>query len=367
MSTQILVIEDEAQIRENIAEWLCLNGFTVETASDGKQGITQAVLARPDLIVCDIMMPNMDGYQVLQTLRANRSLASIPFLFLTAKTDMKDLRQGMALGADDYLTKPFTGESLLQAINSRLEREAQRKENLQAQLAEQHLQISIMATHEYNTPLNGIIGFSTLLVNNLSEFDGKETESMLESIRICGLRLKRSLDNVHHMDTLYHLHPSHTAYLFFTSGQTTIDPEIVKKQFEWVQKRQELKIDSKIEVATASLLISQENLSTILDELLDNAVKFSANLGLTVCGYCAPHGYQLIISNQGQEFKPENIAQIAPYTQFNRKNYEQQGFGLGLSIVKKLVELNKGSISIGSYADNWTRVKVCLPLAGDFS
>ncbi|GAB3915240.1 response regulator [Larkinella knui] len=363
MSTQILIIEDEVQIRENIAEWLGLNGFDVETAPDGIQGVTQAILKQPDLILCDIMMPGMDGHQVLEAVRGNRSLASVPFVFLTAKADMTDLRRGMALGADDYLTKPFTSQNLLLAIQARLQREALRKASLLAQLNEQHLRVAQTAGHEHNTPLGGIIGFTNLLIDHFDEFDREDTVSMLEMIRVCGLRLKRSLDNVRLMDILKCANPSHEVYLVFTTGQTTIDSETIEKQIQHVEKRQDQEINRRVDVATAQLRISDDNLRIILDELLDNAVKFSDKAGLVaVTGRQETDSYLLAISNEGRFFKPEDWTRIEPYSQFDRQQYEQQGFGLGLAIVKKLVELNNGSLEIESQPDSWTTVAVRLPL-----
>ncbi|MGG6268969.1 response regulator [Leptolyngbya sp. AN10] len=118
----ILVIEDEAQIRENIAEILAFTGFEVITAENGATGLELAKSRHPDLIICDIMMPTLDGYQVLDALRQNARTATIPLIFLTAKVDRGDQRHGMNLGADDYLTKPFEPEELLLAIESRLNR-----------------------------------------------------------------------------------------------------------------------------------------------------------------------------------------------------------------------------------------------------
>ncbi|MFD2937878.1 response regulator [Spirosoma flavum] len=122
MTPQLLIIEDEDQIRENLVELLTLSGFKVAAASTGMSGVSQALQHPPDLILCDITMPQMDGYQVLETVRASPFIAHVPFVFLTAKADMVDLRRGMDLGADDYLTKPFTTKDLLAAIDTRLKR-----------------------------------------------------------------------------------------------------------------------------------------------------------------------------------------------------------------------------------------------------
>jgi CRP-like cAMP-binding protein/ActR/RegA family two-component response regulator len=118
----ILLIEDNADIRENTAEILELAGYRVLTAENGKAGIEQALHTRPDLIICDIMMPVLDGYGVLHIVNKNPELAGIPFIFLTAKSERGDFRRGMELGADDYLTKPFDDTELLSAVEGRLNR-----------------------------------------------------------------------------------------------------------------------------------------------------------------------------------------------------------------------------------------------------
>jgi len=120
----ILVIDDNKDLRENTAEILDLAGYKTLTAEDGKKGVDLALKERPDVIVCDIMMPELDGYGVLHLLRKNPETENTPFLFLTAKTERSDLRKGMEMGADDYITKPFEDIELLNAIEIRLKKAA---------------------------------------------------------------------------------------------------------------------------------------------------------------------------------------------------------------------------------------------------
>ncbi|MEH1826950.1 MAG: response regulator [Nostoc sp.] len=122
MNEKILVIEDEIQISENVQQILILSDFNAITANNGLEGLRLAKTEKPDLICCDIMMPELDGYGVLTALRQDPLTESIPVIFLTAKADRDGLRQGMELGADDYLTKPFSPEELLKAIKIRLAR-----------------------------------------------------------------------------------------------------------------------------------------------------------------------------------------------------------------------------------------------------
>jgi DNA-binding response OmpR family regulator len=118
--TTILLIEDDIVLRENTAELLELSDYKVMTASNGKMGVEMAKKHIPDLIVCDIMMPELDGYETLNSLSNNKTTKYIPFIFLSAKTEHKDVRKGMNMGADDYITKPFSEEELINAIESRL-------------------------------------------------------------------------------------------------------------------------------------------------------------------------------------------------------------------------------------------------------
>jgi CRP/FNR family transcriptional regulator, polysaccharide utilization system transcription regulator len=119
---KILLIEDNPEVRENTAEILELSNFDVITAPNGREGVKLAQEAMPDLIICDIMMPELDGYGVLHILGKNPATASIPFIFLTAKAEKSDFRKGMTLGADDYITKPFDEAELLNAVEIRLKK-----------------------------------------------------------------------------------------------------------------------------------------------------------------------------------------------------------------------------------------------------
>src|SRR6185312_9995681 len=130
--TKILLVEDNDQIRENTAEILELADYKVSTAANGKAGYEMALKNPPDLIICDIMMPVLDGYGLLHLIIKNEELKSIPFIFLTAKTERGDFRKGMEMGADDYITKPFTDIELLNAIESRLQKIKFQKEHANA-------------------------------------------------------------------------------------------------------------------------------------------------------------------------------------------------------------------------------------------
>ena len=132
---KILVIEDNGDLRENTAEILQLSNYKVYTAENGVQGVESAITHHPDLILCDIMMPGLDGYGVLHLLQHNAELKGTPFIFLSAKGEQGDVRKGMNLGADDYVTKPFTATDLLTTIESRLHKVEMLKESIYSGLS----------------------------------------------------------------------------------------------------------------------------------------------------------------------------------------------------------------------------------------
>ncbi|MBT1703753.1 response regulator [Chryseosolibacter indicus] len=129
---KILLIEDNTEIRENTTEILALANYNVVIAENGKVGVELAQREKPDLIICDIMMPELDGYGVLHILSKKEETAAIPFIFLTAKTEKTDIRKGMNLGADDYLTKPFDDTDLLNAIEARLKKNLMQQKHYEA-------------------------------------------------------------------------------------------------------------------------------------------------------------------------------------------------------------------------------------------
>lgn len=131
MNSKILIIEDNKDVRENLEELLALSGYQVQTAENGKAGAAKAMETVPDLILCDIMMPELDGFGVLRILSNNPVTMDIPFIFLTAKTEKEDFRKGMGLGADDYITKPYDDVQLLDTIEVRLKKSARIKSSFE--------------------------------------------------------------------------------------------------------------------------------------------------------------------------------------------------------------------------------------------
>jgi two-component system, sensor histidine kinase and response regulator len=363
---RILVIEDEQNIRENIQELLEAKGYMVRVASNGKQGVLEAIDFRPNLIVCDVMMPKMDGYKVLEYVRKTSIVQNTPFIFLTARVDKSDVRQGMDLGADDYLTKPFTYKELLKAIETRLKR--QQKVIGEYAKVKHELDTTVFATyyHEFNTPLHGILGGLNLLLNARDSFSEVQIQELLASIQKSALRLNHSLANLMLFEEIKRAEVYTELLTMFTNGYA---------KATWVQKvRTELLSMAKeiynrtadviINLEPVELKINQEYLQRLVLELVDNALKFSkAGHRVQVIGKRQNDGYAIEVIDNGRGFRLDSLDEIAPFKQYNRKKFEQQGLGIGLYLVKRLAEFNEGQVKIASVEGEGTHVTVELVLA----
>jgi len=171
---RILVIDDVEIIRESVQDILEIHDYIVDTAEDGIQGLDKAEKHKPDLIICDVDMPKMNGYQVLERVKENPDLAMVPFIFLTAKTQQYEVREGMDLGADDYISKPFDHMDLINSVEARFRKKSMIDSDVKSQINEIKLKLATTLPHEFKTPLNGIIGPSQLLIDGFEDFSGEE-------------------------------------------------------------------------------------------------------------------------------------------------------------------------------------------------
>ncbi|MDJ0553155.1 MAG: response regulator [Microcoleaceae cyanobacterium MO_207.B10] len=360
--TKILVIEDDKVILTIITDILSAEDFLVIEAENGKQGIKFAQEQVPDLILCDVMMPELDGYEVLKLLRINPLTEAIPFIFLTAKSTKADLREGMELGADDYLTKPFTRDELMGAITTRLEKQVTIKRRSQEQLDELRSHITFSLPHELRTPLNGIIGSSQFLIDEFPELESDEVLTMLKNINVSAHRLYRLIQNFLLYADLELLSKDSERLKVFKTGSLnncqSILKEVCRKKARSYNRFQDLEIDSE----NADLQISDPNFRKIIDELLDNAFKFSdSGTKVKIIGKLLDNIFAVNIIDHGRGMSMNEIGNIGAYTQFNRKIYEQQGSGLGLTIAKGITELHGGKLIIQSVPCQQTSVTVFLP------
>lgn len=359
---KILVIEDEPDLRDSILDILDAEGFYAIGAENGAVGIQSAQDFYPDLILCDVMMPELDGYGVLTQLRSNPKTATVPFLFLTAKADRSDVRQGMQSGADDYLTKPFTHDELLQAIAARLDKQAVIEQKTQEKLDDLRHNISLALPHELNTALNVISGMASILVEEYDSIAPAELLEIAESIQEGTKRLHRLVYNsllIVKLDLLA-TNPEQCQALKQNRLEDTesVITEIAMQKAEQYNRKGDLKL----ELHPVTVHMSEWKLKKLLEELLDNALKFSQP-GSAVQVYSSHHNHQFVLHviDYGCGMTSEQIASVGAYVQFDRSMREQQGVGLGLAIVKRLTQLYDGGFSIESVPGKQTIVRIALP------
>ncbi|HLA42799.1 MAG TPA: response regulator, partial [Aggregatilineales bacterium] len=192
---RVLVIEDDKSILENTVEILNFEGYEVAGAPNGEEGLREVREFRPELIICDIMMPKVDGYAVLQTLRRDPELSLIPFIFLTAKASRNDMRYGMDMGADDYLPKPFTTQELLDMVESRLRLKDAHDREVQKRLEDLRSNMVYSLPHELRTPLTGILGYCALLIEDYESMEKAAAVNMLEGVQRAANRLFGLVEN----------------------------------------------------------------------------------------------------------------------------------------------------------------------------
>ncbi|MEH1819469.1 MAG: response regulator [Nostoc sp.] len=360
----ILIIEDEPQVRLNIQEILQLSDFETLIAANGKIGLEIAQAKLPDLIICDIMMPELDGYSVLSALRQNEATTNIPLIFVTAKAERSDFRQGMDFGADDYLTKPFTTEELLSAIASRLNKHASTERQTQAKLDELRMNIAHSLPHELNTPLNGILGMSQFLMENCGIIPGSEEVEIAEVIYTSANRLNELVKRflLYSNLELIAKNPEKVSQIQEQRdkclAERIISEVALKKATDNCRQK-----DLTLDIQESTVQLPEENLSILIEELLENSFKFSLpSSEVQVKTTVENNKFNLYVIDNGRGMTIEEIDKIGAFVQFNRKSWEQQGSGLGLAIVQHIVKLYGGEFTIdSSIPEKRTIVSICLP------
>jgi len=361
---KILVIDDEEWLREMMLLALRQRGFEVIEAENGERGIEIARKEVPDLILCDVNMDKVDGYLTLSSLRSEPITASIPFILMTGLADQAGMRHGMELGADDYLPKPFTIEALYAAVDARLKKAKTVREEAERKLADLRDNISMMLPHELRTPLNGILAYGEILVADAETISPKDIAEMGQVIHDSGKRLERLIENflIYAQLELLNTDPQYLQTLLRknTPQPKSLIEQHAREQAELVKRPHDLRL----ELADVPLPISDEYLSKVVEELVQNAFKFSsANtpvvVKLTETGSTAT----LSVSDTGRGFSTEHINKVGAYMQFDRKLHEQQGLGLGLTIVRRLSEIHGGTLTIQSEKGTGTTVSIKFPRA----
>lgn len=359
-AARIVLIDDDEVLRETFADILTRAGHQVALARSGSDGLDVVRRERPDLVICDVHMPGLSGYDVLRALRADERLASMPFLFLTSLGTSPQVRAGMSEGADDYLTKPIASRDLLAAVQARLARRDALREEANRRIEEMGRSLALSLPHEMRSPLTTILGNARLLESLHRDMPPEEVEEMARSIVQAARRLHRLFENHLLYATLELQRLSGGNLGEGLSGSECGAGDAGEAALACANER-ERSGDLRLGIDDVRLPIAGTYLRKIATELVDNALKFSEpGQGVTVS--IRPWGSEILLEvvDEGRGMTAEQIGEVSAFRQFDRALFEQQGTGLGLALVRKLAEVSGGRFDIQPRTPG-TRVAVRWP------
>ena len=361
----ILLVEDDVALLEGMGDTLEMMGYRTIKATNGREGLERLAQVRPDLIISDIMMPEMDGYEFHQAVSSMAESSTIPFIFLTAKSDQADVRKGLREGVDAYLTKPFDLEDLLLHVQNKLDRFATIRNQTMAQLDELQRQIVTMFSHELRTPLTYIQGYTDLMADSSGATSSEEMTMFLQGIQAGSRRLNRLVESLlilvqldtnvftHEFERFAMVEPD--AGRFVRLAATSLEPAATERG---------LTIAVDIHESLPALRVVSEHLVRILGNLLENAIKFTPEggpevviraytSGDRVCFDVQDHGIGISAADQARLFQR--------FVQINRAQHEQPGIGVGLVIARGLALVHGGDITVQSAVGQGSTFTLWLP------
>jgi two-component system sensor histidine kinase/response regulator len=354
------IIDDDPKIGASLSAGLEAHGFRATFSSSAESGWTAVHEQCPDLILCDINMPGRNGHRLLEDLRRDGDLANCPFVFMTGNPIYAQTRDGMDLGADDFLLKPFTLETLVNCVSARLRRReiTAHDEALLVRSLRDGLRRAL--PHEFFTPLTGILGFAEMLEQDGDTMTRAECRDALQSIMLSGRRLQRTLRN--YIYALDRLSPDSGSPFSVLSARSVT--QLIEQGARAAAQRQQRADDLKLEVAGEPLSVGPQELGLLVEELVDNAFSFSrARTAVVVRAHRAEHEFHLIVTDRGRGMTRHQLTHLGLFRQFDRAKYEQQGLGVGLFIVQQAVRRCGGRLRFDSVRGEGTTCHVILPIA----
>lgn len=360
----VLVVDDNPLILNIIKSLLGSVDYQVHTAGDGKEALSVLESKNVDLIVCDVMMPTMDGYQLHQAVRSRGEMAHIPFVFLTALGDAVDVSYGKELGADDYLVKPFNPKDLLAVVKGKVARSKTLQTVAQQRFEAYRKRVVHVLSHEFRTPLVAINTGAEILIDHKDKLDSSKISTLLDAIQRGGRRLERIVSD---FMVLQQIEAGISQRMFDTRSVVANLNSIAAQFVDTVKEDLEgegFQLFFSPHEAECWVQVYEPHVFDILERLVSNARKFKSS-ELVIELKVQKQGTQGIIqvSDRGMGMDVSKIQEaIDLFGQLDRDKFEQQGGGVGLAIASRYAKINRGVLKFESSPEQGTTVYLTLPL-----
>lgn len=352
---KILIIDDDDFIRDNIKMMLEFEGFSVITADGGLEGYNSALANRPDVILSDVVMPEVDGFELIEKIQNNPAIAATPFIFLSGKVDAEEIRRGMSLGADDYILKPFKIETILNSIKARLRK--RELYNLENGNLYKDLFKSIL--NDMLAPLFSIQGTASMIEENQEKLSEEIIKEYIKKIGASGRDLHGNVEKLLTYSDMLSFDKSKLKDAGDNEADYAINREMILLQLKMRAAENGRADDLDLQLEPGNILIKWNYFETILAELLDNAIRCSSKGALIKIGGSKEGGSYVIAvtvcGNNLEELSTDRTDLINPFKSFNKT---VKCTNIAFSLLSKIIENFGGSVEF-SYRNNRENSIVC--------
>ena len=361
----VLVVDDNPLIVHVLKSLLCAEGFKVQTSENGNEALEVLGGNDVDIIICDVMMPGMDGYELHEQVRKKADLAHIPFLFLTALGDSDEVARGREIGVDDYIVKPFDPRELVSLLKGKLRRSEKLREFVDEKYDAYRRKVIHTLSHEFRTPLVAINTGTELLLDQGDALQRERVLGLIEAIRRGGQRLEKLVND---FMLIQQIEAGVAARVFEQrrklSSMSTFIEEYCESRVEGVQKE-----GFSFELFDSSqgcrVWLHEPQIYDVLDRLLSNALKFrAADMQIEVHVYPLEREVCVEVRDRGIGFDVARVREAVDlFGQLVRDKLEQQGSGLGLAIASRYARVHSGRLEFENRDGGGSVVRLILPRA----
>jgi two-component system sensor histidine kinase/response regulator len=359
----VLVVDDNPLIVDVVMGLLRSQNYCVFSSTNGREAWELIQSKCVDVVICDVMMPKMGGYELYETMRANPQYMHIPFVFLTALDDPKEIDRGKEVGADDYLCKPFEPEELLAVVKGKLQRSKALRELGDRRFDEYRRKIIHTLSHEFRTPLVAVNSGVELLLEHQDALGTDKARHLLDAVKRGGARLEKLVGD---FMILQQIEAGLATKLFEARATEHSMGEVVESLVR--SKQETYKAQGSVLLFVdhshgARVRIVETQIVDCLDRLVSNAIKFSSqNPCVELELECSQESLRLAVKDRGIGLDLGKIKEaLDVFGQINRDKLEQQGGGLGLAIASQYAAINQGRLEFESRKGGGTIVTLVLP------